>query len=275
MSYELTTKEYTTFESAGRFLRLIPDTEKMLRIAEEVVANWHLERELEFECVAQSDGGIDARDTKEFCAWRIPAHAVVFDGGKAVGIYSQEHLFLFDDDKSRTLCREYDQGYVGGWGNVTYTEEYTLMKGPAPEEAKEMLDVVAAVIVDGDRFYLTQRGYGNYKGLWEFPGGKVEPGETYEQALVREIREELGIRIRVERHLITTCHIYEEYGVLLNAYLCFIEEGEPTLKEHQAAQWLTIDGKGDLRWLPNALGVLEELRNQWWKIQRNLRKEGD
>ena len=104
--------------------------------------------------------------------------------------------------------------------------------------------VVAAIIRDGSRIFAAQRGKGAQKDGWEFPGGKIEAGETPQQALVREIREELDTEITVDRFLTTVEYDYPEFHLSMDCYWCSIREGHLTLLEHEAARWLPVD---DLR----------------------------
>ena len=110
--------------------------------------------------------------------------------------------------------------------------------------------MVAAVICDGNRIFATQRGYGEWKDWWEFPGGKMEPGETPEAALQREIREELATDISVESLLTTVCYDYPNFHLTMHCYLCKVKSGNLTLLEHEAAKWLTRDELGCVKWLP-------------------------
>jgi len=111
------------------------------------------------------------------------------------------------------------------------------------------IHVVAAVIHDNrDRIFVTQRGYGDMKGKWEFPGGKIEPGETQEEALKREIREELDAEITIERYLEKVVWDYPEFRLIMYCYLCRLESGY-TLKEHSAARWLKRSERMSVDWL--------------------------
>ena len=118
------------------------------------------------------------------------------------------------------------------------------------------IEVVAAIICKDNQIFATQRGDGDFKGGWEFPGGKVEPGETPEAALVREIREELAVEISVGELLTTVEYDYPNFHLTMHCYLCQLIGGELRLLEHQAARWL---GKGELysvEWLPADVGVI-------------------
>ena len=110
--------------------------------------------------------------------------------------------------------------------------------------------VVAAVICEKDRVFATQRGYGAQKGGWEFPGGKLEPGETPQQALCREILEELDTRIRVGELLTCVEYDYPTFHLSMACYFASVVEGSLTLKEHAAARWLSKQELGSVAWLP-------------------------
>ena len=112
------------------------------------------------------------------------------------------------------------------------------------------IQVVAAIIRDGEHIFATQRGYGDWKDYWEFPGGKIEPGETPEEALIREIREELGAEISVDAYLTTVEYDYPAFHLHMRCYLTHITGGELTLKEHEAARWLSKDELNSVSWLP-------------------------
>ena len=123
------------------------------------------------------------------------------------------------------------------------------------------IEVVAAVIRDTEgRIFATQRGYGEWKDWWEFPGGKIEAGEAPEEALRREIWEELETRIAVERLLQTVEYDYPVFHLTMHCYLCRVESGALTLKEHEAARWLTKHELDSVRWLPADVQVIENLK---------------
>ena len=122
--------------------------------------------------------------------------------------------------------------------------------------------VVAAVIRDGDRVFATQRGYGEHKDGWEFPGGKIEPGETPQQALVREIREELDTLVRVGELLTTVEHDYPAFHLSMQCFLCEIAAGTPLLREHEAARWLKAEELDSVAWLPADRPVAALIREQ-------------
>ena len=124
---------------------------------------------------------------------------------------------------------------------------------------KKTISVVAAIIRKGNEVFATQRGYGNYKDWWEFPGGKVEAGETPEQALAREIREELAADIAVGEYLTTVEYDYPEFHLSMACYWCSIKEGHLTLLEHEAARWLPLDDLRQVNWLPADVLVVEEI----------------
>ena len=122
------------------------------------------------------------------------------------------------------------------------------------------IEVVAAIIHDDQgRIFATQRGYGDWKDYWEFPGGKMEPGETPEQALKREIWEELETRIEIERFVTTVEYDYPAFHLTMHCYWCYVESGSLTLKEHEAARWLEREKLNSVNWLPADLSILKVL----------------
>lgn len=125
----------------------------------------------------------------------------------------------------------------------------------------KQIEVVAAIIYDSEgRIFATQRGYGDYKDWWEFPGGKMEAGEIPEEALRREIWEELETRIVVENLVETVEWDYPQFHLSMHCYLCHVESGHLELKEHEAAKWLNKDELENVNWLPADLKVIEKVR---------------
>ena len=124
------------------------------------------------------------------------------------------------------------------------------------------IEVVAAIIRDAQgRIFATQRGYGEWKDWWEFPGGKIEAGETPEEALRREIREELAAEIEVGELFKTIDYDYPQFHLTMHCFLCRLK-GDVTLKEHEAAKWLAAQELSSVRWLPADEEIIEELKQQ-------------
>ena len=121
------------------------------------------------------------------------------------------------------------------------------------------IEVVAAIIRRNGRILATQRGYGEFKDGWEFPGGKTERGETPQQALVREIKEELKSEIRVGEKLCTVEYDYPKFHLTMHCFWCDLLDGEPVLLEHEAARWLTTDELNSVDWLPADVQVVEAI----------------
>lgn len=122
----------------------------------------------------------------------------------------------------------------------------------------KQIEVVAAIIHDDEgRIFATQRGYGDFKDGWEFPGGKMEPGESPEDALKREIWEELETRIVVERLVKTVEWEYPKFFLKMHCFWCHIESGSLILKEHEAARWLSKDQLDTVAWLPADQDVVD------------------
>ena len=123
-------------------------------------------------------------------------------------------------------------------------------------ESKKTIEVVAAIILRDGKLFATQRGYGEWKDWWEFPGGKIEPGEAPEDALKREIREELATEIEVDDLLTTVEYDYPKFHLTMHCYLCSIISGQLSLLEHEDARWLTKDNLNSVRWLPADLEII-------------------
>lgn len=124
------------------------------------------------------------------------------------------------------------------------------------------IEVVAAIIRKEGKTFASQRGYGDWKDYWEFPGGKIEPGESAEEALRREIWEELEIHVEIERFFQTIEWDYPEFHLTMHCYLCHIESGNLTLKEHEAARWLAKDELDSVKWLPADKSIIDKLKTQ-------------
>ena len=121
------------------------------------------------------------------------------------------------------------------------------------------IEVVAAIIRKGDKIFATQRGYGEWKDWWEFPGGKMELGETPEEALKREIKEELSADISVEEFLTTVEYDYPAFHLTMHCYLCTLLDEAMHLNEHEAARWLSKAELRSVKWLPADLEVVERM----------------
>ena len=122
------------------------------------------------------------------------------------------------------------------------------------------IDVVAAIIVKGTEILATQRGYGEFEGGWEFPGGKVEQGETPEEAIVREIHEELNARISVQRFLTQVEHDYPTFHLSMKCFICTLDDPSFQLLEHHAAKWLDMQHIDIVDWLPADIKVVATLK---------------
>jgi mutator mutT protein len=121
--------------------------------------------------------------------------------------------------------------------------------------------VVAAIIINDGKVFATQRGYGEFKDGWEFPGGKIDAGETPEEALVREIKEELDTEVEVKELLETVEYDYPKFHLSMDCFICKIKAGELVLKEHEASKWLTKETLDSVEWLPADLGLIEKIEN--------------
>lgn len=122
------------------------------------------------------------------------------------------------------------------------------------------IDVVAAIIVKGTEILAMQRGYGEFEGGWEFPGGKVEQGETPEEAIVREIHEELNARISVQRFLTQVEHDYPTFHLSMKCFICTLNDPSFQLLEHHAAKWLDMQHIDIVDWLPADIKVVAALK---------------
>lgn len=124
----------------------------------------------------------------------------------------------------------------------------------------KIVRVAAAVIINKDKVFATQRGYGEYKDGWEFPGGKIEPGETPEEAIVREIREELEAEIEPVKLIDTVEYDYPGFHLSMDCFLCRLKSENIVLKEHEAARWLDKSSLYEVEWLPADLGLIEKIK---------------
>lgn len=124
----------------------------------------------------------------------------------------------------------------------------------------KQIEVVAAVIHKYGAYFATQRGYGEFEGMWEFPGGKIELGEGRESALKREIQEELNVGITIDKFICTVDYDYPSFHLTMHCYLCSVESGEIELREHKSARWLTSDMLDSVEWLPADVEVVERIK---------------
>lgn len=123
------------------------------------------------------------------------------------------------------------------------------------------INVVAAIILQNNKILATQRGYGEFEGGWEFPGGKIEPDETPENAIIREISEELAIEIMVEKYITTVDYDYPNFHLHMQCFLCSVIQGDLTLLEHSDAKWLSKENLETVNWLPADIVVVQKLIN--------------
>jgi len=137
----------------------------------------------------------------------------------------------------------------------------------------KMIKVVAAVICDSlqakTRIFATARGYGEFKGMWEFPGGKIEPGETPQQALAREIKEELDTTIKEGELIDTVEYDYPDFHLSMDCFWCEVIKGDLILLEAQEARWLTKDELDSVKWLPADLWLVERIHSEMFYKQIN------
>lgn len=122
------------------------------------------------------------------------------------------------------------------------------------------IEVVAAIIIKDEKVYATQRGYGEFKGWWEFPGGKTESGETLEVALKREIKEELGVEISVGKLLDTVEWDYPNFHLTMHCFVCTLLSNTLHLNEHEADVWLDAESLHSVKWLPADEGLIPKIQ---------------
>ena len=123
------------------------------------------------------------------------------------------------------------------------------------------INVVAAIIIKDQKIFATQRGYGEFKNGWEFPGGKIESGESPEHALEREIREELDAKIRVGELFDTIEYDYPNFHLSMKCFLCSLISDQLTLREHEATKWLTKENLSSVEWLPADITIIDKLKS--------------
>lgn len=124
------------------------------------------------------------------------------------------------------------------------------------------IEVAAAIIRKGDMIFATQRGYGEFKDGWEFPGGKLEPGETAEEAIVREIKEELAADIKVGHLFETVEYDYPQFHLTMHCFICELVSDDIVLKEHEDARWLGRSELDTVEWLPADKGLIQNLKKE-------------
>ncbi len=170
-------------------------------------------------------------------------------------------FFLYDDNSESTIfapyiwedvVKHYENGGEFGIEYNNYKEKRSF--------TMKRIEVVAAIIRHEDKIFATQRGYGDFKDGWEFPGGKMEAGETPQQALVREIQEELDTEVEVGELIETVEYDYPQFHLTMHCFWCTIKSGDLVLKEHEAAQWLTKETLDSVEWLPADKGLIEHIR---------------
>ncbi|MBD5544162.1 MAG: (deoxy)nucleoside triphosphate pyrophosphohydrolase [Lachnospiraceae bacterium] len=125
----------------------------------------------------------------------------------------------------------------------------------------KVVEIASAIIKKENRVFATQRGYREFKGMWEFSGGKVEPGETPEEAVVREVWEELETEVLAEQCFAETDYDYPDFHLHMKCYLCTIKSGNLKLLEHSEAKWLTRETLDSVEWLPADVTIIEMLKN--------------
>ena len=140
--------------------------------------------------------------------------------------------------------------------------EMLFKRKKAAEQERKHIEVVAAIICQDHCVLATQRGYGKWCGWWEFPGGKVQEGESREQALVRELKEEMDAAVHIDRYHSTVDYDYPDFHLAMHCYLCHLTDGHYRLNEHLDARWLTADTITTLQWLPADRELVETLAKE-------------
>ena len=122
------------------------------------------------------------------------------------------------------------------------------------------IEVVAAIIEHNNKIFITRRGYGEFENMWEFPGGKMEQGETQEEALTREIKEELELDIDIAKYLTTVEYDYPNFHLKMHCFICTISGGKLHLNAHNDAKWTTLGALDNLNWVPADILVIKKLK---------------
>ena len=141
-------------------------------------------------------------------------------------------------------------------------DKKSMIDRETERQRMKTIRVVAAIIIEKEKVFATQRGYGEFKDGWEFPGGKIELGEIPEAAIVREIKEELDTEIEVVKLLDTVEYDYPQFHLSMDCFICKIKSGDLVLKEHEAAKWLTKENLDSVDWLPADLSLIEKIRSE-------------
>lgn len=157
-------------------------------------------------------------------------------------------------------------GFESAWRMKEFADAkcvsfWSICREGESREVRKHIEVVAAVIDRDGKYFATQRGYGEFKDYWEFPGGKIEPGEGPEEALVREIREELDTDIRVNDFLVTVDYDYPSFHLTMHCYRCSVVSGHLVLKEHENAAWLRPEELDSVKWLPADVEVVKKIKD--------------
>ncbi len=172
------------------------------------------------------------------------------------------------DDASvdRRVALLHNQAAVLYYHEVVKPKEYKIYQfgtnGRNKQMKRKTIHVVAALIRENNRIYATQRGYGEFKDGWEFPGGKIEDGESPQNALKREIEEELKVEIEVGDYYRSIEYDYPEFHLSMKCYWCCFVAGTPVLLEHEAARWLKADELFSVNWLPADRTILNDLKKE-------------
>jgi 8-oxo-dGTP diphosphatase len=141
-----------------------------------------------------------------------------------------------------------------------FIKRYDIIKWLFRRLHMKTIEVVAAIIKNHNKILTTRRGYGDFENMWEFPGGKMEPGETQEEALIREIKEELELDISLEKYLTTVDYDYPNFHLTMHCFICTIVGGELQLNAHNDAKWITLEELEELKWVPADILVVHKLK---------------